>query len=232
MAEQGLKLSLSLAGEEFDNEELDRLTRQVLREIEDLDVEAPELVQGELPDGAKGVGVDVANIITLGLASAGALGGLIGLIRSWLPRREGCTFTLKTEVEGQPLQLTLSAEESAPENMATFVNAVVAALEREDRPLGKSAAPPADPFVVYEAALDQLLGQLGKEHPLYATALTLQGRLEANAAEAQRYGDNAERRSERWEIIERLNRLALAALNLSFNEICDQVKSTLEQGGG
>jgi hypothetical protein len=76
-----------------------------------------------------------------------------------------------------------------------------------------------DIFTLYETGLTRLLERLGSDHSSYTDALTLQSRLLENMAQAQQYGDTETRRAERAQIVDRLNRLALGALGVSFNEI-------------
>jgi len=77
-----------------------------------------------------------------------------------------------------------------------------------------------DVFTPYETGLTHLLRRLGKDHPRYTEALTLQSRLLENIVQARRYGDTETRRAERAQIVEQLNTLALDALGKSFNELC------------
>ena len=76
-----------------------------------------------------------------------------------------------------------------------------------------------DIFTPYEMALNELLERLGKGHPQYAEALTLQGRLLESIASARRYGDTETRRAERAQILAALERLAAEALDISFNDL-------------
>lgn len=77
-----------------------------------------------------------------------------------------------------------------------------------------------DRFALYESGLTDLLERLGKEHQRYSEALTLQARLLENLAETRQYGSSQTRRTERAEILDSLNQLALATLEASFNELC------------
>jgi len=81
----------------------------------------------------------------------------------------------------------------------------------------------ADVFGLYEMGLARLLEHLGSGHPRYAEALTLQARLLENIAQAQQYGDTETRRAGRAQIVEALNRLALEAVSVSFNRLCEAV---------
>lgn len=71
-----------------------------------------------------------------------------------------------------------------------------------------------------ETGLTRLLKRLGKDHPRYAEALTLQARLLGNIAKARRYGDTGELGHERAQIVDALNQLALETVRVSFNELC------------
>jgi len=66
-----------------------------------------------------------------------------------------------------------------------------------------------DIFSSYERSLEELLRRLGKGHPRYIEALTLQTRLLENITQTRQYGDNETRRAERAQVIDVLNRLAM-----------------------
>lgn len=76
-----------------------------------------------------------------------------------------------------------------------------------------------DPFTAYESGLARLLEQMGADHPRYTEGLTFESRLRENIAQARRYGDTETRRAERAQILEALNALALAALDVPFNTL-------------
>jgi uncharacterized protein len=78
----------------------------------------------------------------------------------------------------------------------------------------------SDVFTPYEAGLTHLLERLGPEHRRHAEALTLQARLLENIARARRHGDDETRRADRAQIVEALNGLALDALGVSYNDLC------------
>ncbi|MBK9095136.1 MAG: hypothetical protein IPM84_20735, partial [Anaerolineae bacterium] len=87
----------------------------------------------------------------------------------------------------------------------------------------------ADLFVPYLIALHTLLERLGRDHALTADALLYQQRLQENIERTRRHGDNENRRSERSEIIEPLNRLCLDALGEDFNALVRQAQFRLGQ---
>lgn len=82
-------------------------------------------------------------------------------------------------------------------------------------------------FSCYEQGLECLLKMLGKNHPRFAEALTLQARLLENIAQASCYGNSEGFRSERAQVIGQLNQLALMTLNNDFNSLCN-IKSSLK----
>jgi len=89
----------------------------------------------------------------------------------------------------------------------------------------------ADLFEPYLSALDALLEGLGRDHASAADALVYQQRLQENIERTRRYGDNENRRSERSEIIEPLNRLCRDALGVDFNTLVRQAQPKPEQDG-
>jgi hypothetical protein len=129
MTNRPFDLNILLQDEDADQEELDRLTRQLLSEIGDLDIEKAELARGgDLPEGAKGDPITVGSIV-VALASAGVFTGLVELIKSWALRREGRTITLKAKVKDREVELTYSPAESSPEEMTQFVNTIMATMQ-------------------------------------------------------------------------------------------------------
>lgn len=72
----------------------------------------------------------------------------------------------------------------------------------------------------YQNGLQQLLNRIPSNHARYSEALVYQQRLIENIARSQRFGETSERRSERAEIIEQLNDLALDVYGEPFNALC------------
>lgn len=80
--------------------------------------------------------------------------------------------------------------------------------------------PLRDNFSSYETGLDTLQACLGQTHPRYLEGLGYHNRLMENIDRARRHGDSENRRSERAEVLERLNELALSVTGKSFNDLC------------
>jgi hypothetical protein len=115
-ANEPLYLSLYIEpGDEVDDDELNRITRRLMAEIQTLDVESVELLRDELtPEGAKS-----AEAITLGAllmaVLPGAIPPLLGLVQTWLLRDQNRKVKIKTQVKGQPLELEYSGAISQEE---------------------------------------------------------------------------------------------------------------------
>ena len=132
MSEELLDLTISLQ-DQVDQDELDRLTRQLCDEINELDVEDARLAKGsELPVGAKGDPITVGSIV-VALASAGVFTGLVELIKSWALRREGRTITVRAKVGEREVELAYSPAETSPEEMIKFVDTVMGTLQKRTR---------------------------------------------------------------------------------------------------
>ena len=89
------------------NEELDRITRQLLSELRELDVESAELTKGDpAPDGSKGDPITIGSIAFVTLPAI--LPKVIDLVQAWVMRGQGRTVKFKgkgIEFEGSPEEL-------------------------------------------------------------------------------------------------------------------------------
>ena len=87
-----------------DDRELDRLTRQLRREILELDVEDVALVESEeAPAGAKGDAIALGALLVTAAASGSLFPGLFDLLKSWLTRHGLRSVTL--EIDGDKLEV-------------------------------------------------------------------------------------------------------------------------------
>ena len=77
-----------------------------------------------------------------------------------------------------------------------------------------------DAYSPYEIGVSVLLQRLGKDHARYVEALTLQARLTENLSSTRIHGGTEVASAERSQIVSQLNSLALAALMVSYNELC------------
>jgi hypothetical protein len=88
-------------------EEIDRMTRQLLSELRELDVESAELaIGGPAPKGSKGDPITIGSIAIEVLPVA--IPSVIGLVQAWALRGQGRTVKFKgkgIEFEGSPEEL-------------------------------------------------------------------------------------------------------------------------------
>jgi hypothetical protein len=89
------------------DEELDRMTRQLLHELRDLDVESAELTKGGLaPEGSKGDPITLASIALVAIPAL--LPKVVDTVQAWATRGQGRTVKFKgkgIEFEGSPEEL-------------------------------------------------------------------------------------------------------------------------------
>jgi len=102
-----VEFRIVVSAEDATDEELDRMTRQLLSELRDLDVELAELAKGELaPKGSKGDPVTIGTIALEVLPVA--IPSVISLVQAWTMRGQGRTVKFKgkgIEFEGSPEEL-------------------------------------------------------------------------------------------------------------------------------
>jgi len=99
-------------GDTSDAEELAHLTQQLRRELLELDVLSVEPARdGAAPAGSKGVNVEAAGSLVVGLTSSGSLlRKIIETVQSWMIRRG--PRSVRLELDGDVLEVTgVSARE-------------------------------------------------------------------------------------------------------------------------
>ncbi|WP_375468456.1 hypothetical protein [uncultured Nostoc sp.] len=105
--ESNVKLTIALSNLDLDEEEQERETRNLLREIKDLDVESAELVAAtEIPEGAKSVGGFLVGVLQteVSLANFKKLLGFLG------DRLGNKTIELEVEANGKKLKVKASSQ--------------------------------------------------------------------------------------------------------------------------
>jgi hypothetical protein len=112
---KSVHLTLQLStGDDDSTEELDRQTRQLLKEIRELDVESAELERGEQPSaGAKSGELVTLGTLVLVLLPAVAP-KVIELLQAWSTRAENRIVKIKAQVEDRSIEV-----EYAPATMTT-----------------------------------------------------------------------------------------------------------------
>ncbi|MEH1970462.1 hypothetical protein [Nostoc sp.] len=106
--ESNVKLTIALSNPDLDAEEQERETRNLLREIKDLDVESAELVAvTEIPEGAKSVGGFLVGVLQTEVSLAN-FKKLLGFLGDHLGNK---TIELEVEANGKKLKVKASSQE-------------------------------------------------------------------------------------------------------------------------
>ncbi|MEH2278627.1 MAG: hypothetical protein V7K40_28555 [Nostoc sp.] len=106
--ESNVKLMIAHSNPDLDAEEQERETRNLLREIKDLDVESAELVAvTEIPEGARSVGGFLVGVLQteVSLANFKKLLGYLG------DRLGNKTIELEVEANGKKLKVKASSQQ-------------------------------------------------------------------------------------------------------------------------
>ncbi len=86
-------LHVELALDGADAEELDEATRDLQRELSELDVEVERPASGEPPEGARAIEVAALGSLVMKIGS-GAVSPVARVLQGWLARRSGRTIKL------------------------------------------------------------------------------------------------------------------------------------------
>jgi len=106
-AEDALEFEIEILDNDATEEELDKMTRNLLSDLQETDIESANLVSiGTAPEGSKG---DPLTIGTLAMTALPiVLPGVIDMIKDWANRGKGRTVKFKgkgIEFEGSPEEL-------------------------------------------------------------------------------------------------------------------------------
>jgi hypothetical protein len=105
------QLQVEVSASDATEEDIDRMTRQLLSELRGTDVESAELAKGgDAPRGAKGDPATVGSIVISALPTV--LPVVVALVQAWAARGQGRTVKFKgkvgrkmVEFEGPPEEL-------------------------------------------------------------------------------------------------------------------------------
>jgi hypothetical protein len=106
-----------------DEEELERATHQLRKELLDLNLESVDLVKKGKPPKDSKAGEEVVSwgslLVSLA-ASGGTLSGLIGTVQSWLSRKENQKAMI--QIDGDKLEMTGISNEQQDKLIDAFIN--------------------------------------------------------------------------------------------------------------
>jgi hypothetical protein len=105
--EEALEFEIEVLDSEATEEDLDQVTRNLLAELKETDIESASLVSiGTAPEGSKGDPITIGTLAMTALPVV--LPGVIDLIKDWATRGQGRTVKFKgkgIEFEGSPEEL-------------------------------------------------------------------------------------------------------------------------------
>jgi hypothetical protein len=128
-------LTLQIGAEEVDPEELDRLTRQLRTDIEELDIESVALAKGTAPQGAKSGDLVSIGALVIQLAPT-ALPGLVHLLQGWMQRGSGRDVKVDVHSGDKSVHVEYSPAQMSQTDVATLVSGLMGALEERSKSEG------------------------------------------------------------------------------------------------
>lgn len=117
--EHPTELLLQVKTEDGDPDEIDQLTRQLLMELRDEDVESAELLrEGTGPRGAKSAEVITIGAIVMAVLPK-AVPKIIELLQAWIERGTGRRVSFKGQIGGENIEF-----EGDSKDFKTFLEAL------------------------------------------------------------------------------------------------------------
>jgi hypothetical protein len=106
-----IELNLEISTDDATEEELDRMTRQLLSELRDMNVESAELAKGgPAPDGTKSIDPVTIGSIAIAVLPT-TLPKVVDAIQAWVSRGSNRTIKFKGKVAGQTIEFEGSVED-------------------------------------------------------------------------------------------------------------------------
>ncbi len=106
-----IKLNLEVSASDASEDEIDAMTRQLLSELKETNVESASLVKsGSAPEGTKSVDPVTAGAIAIAVLP-GMLSKIIETIQAWVLRGNNRTVKFKGKVAGQTIDFEGSADD-------------------------------------------------------------------------------------------------------------------------
>jgi hypothetical protein len=107
---ESMQLNLEISASDATEEDVDRMTRQLLTELRETDVESAELAKrGAAPKGSKGDPVTMGSIALVVLPAM--LPKVLDFVQAWALRGQGRSVKFKGKIGGQKIEFEGSAEE-------------------------------------------------------------------------------------------------------------------------
>lgn len=104
------QLKIEIAANDATEEDIDRMTRQLLSELKETDIEVAELMKGgDAPKGSKGDPITTGSIVISILPAV--LPVVVALVQAWTARGQGRTVKFKGKVGKQMVEFEGPPEE-------------------------------------------------------------------------------------------------------------------------
>lgn len=130
MTDTQLDFIISLdTGSSVTEEMLDRLTRQVHKDLVSLGATVRRAQGGEAPADTKGFSAEI-NTLIVTLASAGVLTAIIQLLKDWVLRAEGRKVRIKTEIDGNSIELEYPPTAISEEELMALTDKLMQMLNK------------------------------------------------------------------------------------------------------
>lgn len=117
------------AGEGVDDDDLDRLTRQLRGEIDELGVESVDLVTG----GAVPKGARAGELVTLGVLAVAVLPAtlphMINFLRDWSLREEKRSVKIKAQVGDRSVEVAYNPSTMSQSELKQLVDTLTGVLD-------------------------------------------------------------------------------------------------------
>ena len=114
---QATEIILEISATDVTVEDVDQMTRQLLLELRELEIESAELLQGDsAPQGAKAVDPVTTGAIALAVFPT-ALPKIIEAVQAWVLRSNNRTVKFKGKIAGQIIEF-----EGHTEDLETLIN--------------------------------------------------------------------------------------------------------------
>jgi hypothetical protein len=105
------ELNIAVSADDASEEDIDRMTRQLLSELREMDVESAELTKsGPAPEGSKAIDPVTVGSIAISVLPT-MLPKIIDGIQAWAMRGSNRTVKFKGRVAGQPVEFEGSGED-------------------------------------------------------------------------------------------------------------------------
>lgn len=105
------RLSIEILANDSTEEDIDRMTRELLSELRDMDVESAQLAPGgHAPDGTKAIDPITTGSIIISVLPA-LLPKIVDGVQAWAMRGSNRTVKFKGRIAGQPVEFEGSSED-------------------------------------------------------------------------------------------------------------------------